>query len=155
MNWEAIGAVGDAAGAIGVIITLGYLAIQIRQNTASQKSHTIQVMFESYVGHLQLCASDPEVGRVFLSGIRDQSGLTDEELVRFHFLMMSLLRRQENIYLQGSHGRILDEDWAALTKSFLDTLARPGAREFWSVHSGRFNAKFAGWVSSELARRDG
>ena len=33
MNWEAIGAIGEVLGAIGVIVTLAYLAVQIRQNT--------------------------------------------------------------------------------------------------------------------------
>ena len=32
MNWEAIGAIGEILGAAGVIVTLGYLAFQIRQN---------------------------------------------------------------------------------------------------------------------------
>ena len=30
MNWEAIGAIGDFVGALAVIITLAYLAIQVR-----------------------------------------------------------------------------------------------------------------------------
>jgi hypothetical protein len=38
MNWEAIGAVGEVAGAIGVIATLGYLAVQIRHNTRSVRA---------------------------------------------------------------------------------------------------------------------
>ena len=33
MNWEAVAAIGEAVGAFGVIASLGYLAIQIRQNT--------------------------------------------------------------------------------------------------------------------------
>ena len=33
MNWELIGAVSEAAGAIGVIVTLAYLAVQVRQNS--------------------------------------------------------------------------------------------------------------------------
>jgi hypothetical protein len=33
MNWEAIAAIGEDVGAFGVIVSLGYLAIQIRQNT--------------------------------------------------------------------------------------------------------------------------
>jgi hypothetical protein len=33
MNWEAIGAVAEVMGAFGVIATLIYLAIQIRQNS--------------------------------------------------------------------------------------------------------------------------
>ena len=30
MDWNAIGAIGEILGAVGVIITLGYLASQIR-----------------------------------------------------------------------------------------------------------------------------
>ena len=30
LNWEAIGAVGEILGAMGVIITLAYLAVQIK-----------------------------------------------------------------------------------------------------------------------------
>ena len=33
MNWDAIGAVGEIVGAIAVVVTLAYLAIQIQQNT--------------------------------------------------------------------------------------------------------------------------
>ena len=33
MNWEAISAIGEIVGATAVVITLGYLAVQIRQST--------------------------------------------------------------------------------------------------------------------------
>ena len=33
MNWEAIGAIGEIVGAFGVIVTLIYLALQIKQNS--------------------------------------------------------------------------------------------------------------------------
>ena len=33
MNWDAIGAIGEVLGAVGVIVTLIYLARQIRQNS--------------------------------------------------------------------------------------------------------------------------
>ena len=35
INWEAIGAVGEIAGAIAVIATIFYLSLQIRQNSRS------------------------------------------------------------------------------------------------------------------------
>ena len=37
MNWDAIGAIGELLGALVVVITVGYLAVQVRQNTAQQK----------------------------------------------------------------------------------------------------------------------
>jgi hypothetical protein len=35
LNWEAVGAIGELVGAVAVIATLAYLAIQVRQNTRS------------------------------------------------------------------------------------------------------------------------
>ena len=32
MNWEMLGAIGELLGAAGVIFTLAYLALQIRQS---------------------------------------------------------------------------------------------------------------------------
>ena len=42
MNWEAIGAIAETLGAIGVIASLVYLAGQIRQNTRSIRGATYQ-----------------------------------------------------------------------------------------------------------------
>lgn len=38
MNWESIGAIGEVSGTIGVIVTLIYLASQLRQNTNALRS---------------------------------------------------------------------------------------------------------------------
>ena len=40
MNWEAIGAIGEILGAIAVLVTLVYLAAQIRQNSRFVKAAT-------------------------------------------------------------------------------------------------------------------
>ena len=42
MNWEAVSAIGEIAGAAGVIVTLGYLSIQIRQNTKASRITAVQ-----------------------------------------------------------------------------------------------------------------
>ena len=38
MNWDAIGAVGEILGAAAVVVTLIYLAAQLRQNTNSMQA---------------------------------------------------------------------------------------------------------------------
>ncbi|MFT4815649.1 MAG: hypothetical protein ACI9IQ_001142, partial [Cyclobacteriaceae bacterium] len=38
MNWDAIGALGEVAGALVVIISVVYLASQVRQNTAVSRA---------------------------------------------------------------------------------------------------------------------
>ena len=41
MNWEAIGAVGETVGALAVLVTLVYLAVQIRQNTKAVQAAAV------------------------------------------------------------------------------------------------------------------
>lgn len=40
MDWDAIGAIGEVLGAIGVAITLLYLAVQMRRNTRAMQAQT-------------------------------------------------------------------------------------------------------------------
>ena len=44
MNWDAIGAIGDFVGGVGVIVTLVYLAVQIRTNTSVLRSQAQREM---------------------------------------------------------------------------------------------------------------
>lgn len=52
MNWEVAGAIGEIVGALGVIVTLGYLAVQIRENSRQMKVSSIiainQLMNEAF-----------------------------------------------------------------------------------------------------------
>jgi len=52
MDWNAVGAVGEVAGAIGVILTLAYLARQMHVNTMALKNETtrdsMQIIIDSY-----------------------------------------------------------------------------------------------------------
>ncbi len=42
MNWDALGAIGELIGAVAVLLTLIYLAIQSRQNNELVKFHVLQ-----------------------------------------------------------------------------------------------------------------
>ena len=72
MNWDAVRAVGDSLGAIAVLVTLIYLAIQIKQNTAQQKREelvSIQHGQNSLVAQLQ----DPRVMGEYARTAKDKS----------------------------------------------------------------------------------
>ncbi len=42
MNWDAIGAIAELLGAVGVIASLVYLATQLRQNTRATRASAYQ-----------------------------------------------------------------------------------------------------------------
>ncbi len=41
MNWDAIGAIGEVLGALGVIATLIYLTTQLRLNTNAMRASSL------------------------------------------------------------------------------------------------------------------
>ena len=153
MNWEAIGAIGEVIGAVGVIATLGYLAVQIRQNTSSVRASTLQDMNEASAGFLDLMASDEDLGRIFVSGGSDLETLSAEERPRFNFTMLAFLRRIESFERQTRLNRIHSDEWAGLRASCASIMSRRGSRAWWSENAERFNPGFVEWLNDELGER--
>ena len=58
VNWDAIGAVGEILGAAAVLVTLVYLARQIRQNTRSTRSQSRTRILESLNSDIRNLAED-------------------------------------------------------------------------------------------------
>ena len=68
MNWEAIGAIGEVLGAAAVVATLGYLAVQIRQNSRAVKNSAAQSMLSEANASLRVASSDPSTARAVILG---------------------------------------------------------------------------------------
>jgi hypothetical protein len=47
MNWDAIGAVGEMIGALAAVVTLAYLALQVRASTMESEANNFSV----FAGH--------------------------------------------------------------------------------------------------------
>jgi hypothetical protein len=91
MNWDAIGATAEALGAIGVIITLAYLAVQVRQNSRllEKSTEATQVtaddaVVENFNSWREMMITNPEVSEIFIRGMEDPSSLAPGERHRFN-----------------------------------------------------------------------
>jgi len=142
MNWDAIGAVAELVGALGVIASLIYLAVQIRQNTRSSRAATFQST-SSEVSHLyRTLASDSELARIFRIGLLEPQALDEDEFSRFGALLISALKGYENIFVQYHQGTVDDQTWEAWRRSILSMLELPGAAFFWELRGGVFREDF-------------
>lgn len=98
MDWEAIGAVGEVLGAAGVIVTLAYLAMQIRQNTRALRAASIDSMTNIANDIRTHLFSDPEITTIYMKGLSDAETLTDLESERFRLMMTNALWALWNAY---------------------------------------------------------
>jgi len=61
MNWEAAGAISEVIGAAAVIVTLIYLAKQVKQSVGMARASQNRVLFESYEGLNDVVVSNPHI----------------------------------------------------------------------------------------------
>ncbi len=83
MNWEAIGAVGEILSAMGVVVTLGYLAVQIRQSNAIASWETHRSAVAGFSDAFQNIANDADNARVYRCGLFDLQSLAPDDRLRF------------------------------------------------------------------------
>ena len=121
MNWEAIGAIAEFVGAAAVIVTLGYLAIQIRQNTQMNAS-ALRQSFYDYTARQMLHGSDSTE----FSELLAKAGTTDEPLTPGERMQISRMFHAvfvgyQGAYFQYQQGALGQDDWKtcrALLRSF-------------------------------------
>ncbi len=131
MTLENLGNLGDFVGGIGVIVTLVYLAIQIRSNTQTVRAASLESVVNSHSQFLDRLASDPEVSRIWFSGLWADAQLTEEEGDRLLALLFSAVRRWESAFHNVRTGTIEHSSWAGLHAEYTDAFASPGATRRW------------------------
>ena len=150
MNWEAIGAVGEVAGAAGVILSLLYLAVQIRGDAKAKRAATVHEQSEAYRGFLQMLATDSELGTAYLHGIRDFGSLDDSDLIRFSSALGFLFRVFEENFFQWKEGDLDAYVWHGFESPISDMLAYPGVQEWWSTRSHWYSAPFGEFIQAKV-----
>lgn len=148
-NWEAIGAIGEVFGAVGVIATLGYLAVQIRQNTSSLRASTFHDTIRDLTACSELLASDADLTRIYHEGLRDFESLEPIEKQRFGAYLLVLCRRTENMVYQTQYGALDSASWEGLRHTMRSALSQPGAAAWWARSRLHFNSGFREYVERE------
>ena len=153
MNWEAVGAIAELAGALGVIVSLVYLASQIRQNTKSLQSNAFQAVSDSAIQRFLALAQDDDLADLYLTGISDWKSLSARERLQFDMWMRASLRGFENYYYQHKNGLLEEQLWAAHLEALRANVAPKGFAEWWLRARVTFSADFVDTVDRIIAEQ--
>jgi hypothetical protein len=98
MTLNDLANLGQIIGALAVVISLIYVALQIRQNTNAIRSATAQTVHEHFANWYHLIAADAELAQIAANGLRDYASLSEKEKVRFVATFMSFLSYSQNAF---------------------------------------------------------
>ena len=138
MNWDAIGAIAELLAAIGVILSLVYLAAQIKlgANQTEQNTKAVRAsVYHELLGQIAAINADvvrfPDLAELI---VRTRSGSeepTEAERLRLRLMTTNSLRHQLYAFRMWEDGFISDEQWSEL-KSFLPRVMNSSvARQEW------------------------
>jgi len=142
MDITTLAAWGEFIGGIAVVVSLVYLASQIRSNTrmvrASTTSSTNQVM----VTFTAMLADNPEVSRIWWEGMASRDLLSEEDRHRFDplcQLYFHALRQQFQFQRDGVGS---PEEWDYQLQGLGFTAAQSGVREWWRAWGSTYPPEF-------------
>ena len=155
MNWDALGAIAELAGAIGVIASLVYVATQIRHNTLASAVESKLVTTGMLSGFVDMLITDPELNDIFLRGRTSTESLSKEEHQRFSNMVMKTFWFGSAAHFQLRTGTLTEEDWFEI-KAIMDFwIAGAGVREWWRRYGHqRYGKTYAEFVDAEVARAE-
>jgi hypothetical protein len=137
VNWDAVGALAELAGALGVILTLGYLAVQIRQNSKLLSASVADSSRDAYNELGRILGTSTDAARVYTVGIGDPSSLSPEETTQFHSLCHLAVNAVHQRFRTGSD----------VASDLQLVMAQVGYRQYWEHRSNAYPEDFRELVS--------
>ena len=131
MNWDAIGAVAELLGAGGVIVSLIYLAIQIRRNTRTQKRANLGDIATELATTARCVATDPEIANLVLKGYGDLDSLDPVERYRFDAFIYAYIANFERALLDARNSDYPEEELDPLRIGIARSLGTDGGHAWW------------------------
>lgn len=148
LSWEALGAIGELVGAAAVLITLVYLALQMRQNTKAVRIAARTTLQDAFSGVADLLASSPEIAELYLKGCVDYRTLSRTDRLRFSSVLQNYLFSIDMLHEQASEGMM---ETTSVLERIRPLFKQPGVRDWWSQNSGLFRPTFVRTVESVIA----
>ena len=152
MNWEATVAVAEITGAVGVIASLVYVGIQVRQNTRWLRSSVIESAGFRSSELARNVAVDPELSSLVRAAMSDAAALNDEERWRFRLYLHSAIRNYEISYSHHRDGLLTSQHFDGLRENLRVWVGSPLFEAWWETSEPMFELGFAELVN-ELSQK--
>ena len=153
MNWDAIGALAESVGAAAVVVTLLYLALQIRAQTRESRLTATRDLSRDYLDAVDSITRDKEVFAIYLKSLAAYEDLPHEDRIRISMFFFRIFRVAE---LRHSHYLSSDVESAHFENGQLplkELMQSPGLRAWWGHNCDSFGEEFRihvnGWVSDD------
>ena len=128
MNWDAAGAIGEIVGAVAVVLTLFYLAKQIKEGSTQVKVNSLTALNTIYNDAFLPIYNSRENMNIWVTGLSSPEELSDVDREIFFLLFMRLIAPFETVVAQYRKGTLEEYDFQRYRKTVKSFAQTPGGR---------------------------
>jgi len=153
MNWDAIGAVAELLGAIGVIGSLIYVATQVRASTLASRVESKLRLTENMVNYGDLLIGSPDLNDLMIKGRKSIDTLSKSEYLQFSNLALKACWYLSAGFFMYRQKSISDDDWFEIKTIATYWCKSNGFQEWWNQRGKlSFTGEFAKFIRQEIAQ---
>jgi len=157
MNIIELGALGEFLGSIGVVATLVYLAIQIRQNTnqlhnneRSLRRAENNAIMQNWSDLRRLVMSDATFAEITVRGRTDYGSLDAVERERVGAWASEVIWINYHLWQRVQESIFEPEQWGRAQPIVVEVVRGPAGLSAWERMRGRFDSAFVEDVEGAL-----
>ena len=128
MNWEFISVIAEVVSAIAVVVTLMFLAIEVRNNRRATEAASVDAQSSGINDLNSLLVSDPEFAKVWNVGMADPEKLDEIDRLRLAFQIQNYVNLYIALRRHRKTGALPVENWDYYARGFGVVMNTPGAR---------------------------
>lgn len=149
INWDALGAMGEFFGSIGVFLSLAYLALQMKHSAAETRDASIhsvmqlaiQFRAESYTG---------ELADIRMKAALNES-LTPLEALKFEGYLSALFELNELVFVQYQKKKLDPEYFEAWERRTTAAISIDRIQKFWAKTKTGYRDSFVEYIDQLIA----
>ena len=141
MRLSELGSLGEFIASLATLVTLIYLARQIRDNSANLNRETQRATLADASAWRSHLIDSPELSEIYRVGITNPEELDPSERIRFRMLLHSLVEIWAFAYIHDENRLEAQE------KFIIDTLSQPGGKLAWDGFKHAQSDEFKAYVS--------
>jgi hypothetical protein len=155
MNWTAIGTIAEVVAAAAVVVSLIYLAVQVRQTSGSVRAATELEAARRWSEFHARAAHSLDMTRIWDLGHTDAEQLTEQEQQRFIWFVAEYFFLVEGLFRQFRHSFLSESSWRPHEAAVVGLLENELLIRWWQSGVSPFSPEFVEAIDrAREARRD-
>jgi hypothetical protein len=150
MTWETAGVIAEIVAAISVLVSLWYVAIQLKQNTDLERAELEVQLGLTWADLHDNMIQNPSLARAYDLAADNWNEMSDEDVRAYLWFVAKSFHILEGMFRQHQRGLLADDVWAPYERFIYGVLQIEAVLGWWRSDGSLTSREFQTHVDNLL-----